>query len=134
MRRLVAMEVTTGIQKIIRVVIGLSYSVQTKIHTRNTAMHKNTNNPSRMVTQAMLDLPPTARSRLRYANHRRMACDVNVPTTNTRIVFGIWVIAQLESYDVVGMVDTADAIVVTNSITTANVPKLLLNVRFPYSP
>ena len=96
-------------------------------------MHKNTNNPSRMVTQAMVDLARTARSRLRYANHKRMACDVNVPTTNTKIVFGISVIAQLESYDVVGMVDTADATVVTNSITTANVPKWLLNVRLPYS-
>ena len=86
-----------------------------------------------MVTQAMVDLARTARSRLRYANHKRMACDVNVPTTNTKIVFGISVIAQLESYDVVGMVDTADATVVTNSITTANVPKWLLNVRLPYS-
>ena len=96
-------------------------------------MHKNTNNPSRMVTQAMFDLARAARSRLRYANHKSMACDVNVPTTNTKIVFGTCVIAQVESYIVVGMADTADAIVVTNSITTANVPKLLLNVPLPYS-
>jgi len=123
MRRDVATEVTTGIQKIIRVVIGLSYSVQMKIHTRNTAMHKNTNSPSRMVTQAMFDLARPTRSRLRYANHKSMACDTNVPTTNTKIFLGTWVIAQVESYIVVGMADTADAIVVTNSIRTANVPK-----------
>ena len=96
-------------------------------------MHKNANNPSRMVTQAMLDLARTAHSRLRYASHKRMACDVNVPTTNTRIVFGTWIITQLESYNAVGMADATDAIVVTNSIRTANVPKLLLNVCFPYS-
>jgi hypothetical protein len=86
-----------------------------------------------MVTQTMVDLARTARSRLRYTNHKRMTCDVNVPTTNTRVVFGTWVIAQLESYNAVGMADTEDAIVVTNSIRTANVPKLLLNVRLPYS-
>jgi hypothetical protein len=86
-----------------------------------------------MVTQTIVDLARTARSRLRYANHKRMVCDVNVPTTNTRIVFGAWIITQLESYDAVGMADAMDAIVVTNSIRTANVPSLLLNVRLPYS-
>jgi len=131
MRRLVATEVSTGIQKIIKVVTGLSYSDAMKIHTRNTAMHKNTTNPSRMVTQTMFDHARVPRSRLRYANHKRMACDVNVPTTNTKIAFGTWTIAQLESYVVVGMPDTGEAIVVTNSIRTANVPKLLLNVRLP---
>lgn len=96
-------------------------------------MHTNTTNPSRMVTQAMLDHARAPRSRLRYANHKRIACDVDVPTTNTKIAFGTWTIAQLESYVVIGMPDTGDATVVANSIRTANVPKLLLNVRLPYS-
>lgn len=91
-------------------------------------MDANTNNPSRMVTQAMVDLARTARSRLRYANHKRMLCEIKVPTTNTKIVFGTSIIAHLASYDVVGMVDSEDAIVVTNSTPTANVANLPLHV------
>jgi len=86
-----------------------------------------------MVTQAMVDLARTARSRLRYANHKRMLCETKVPTTNTKIVFGTWIIAHLASYDIVGMLDSEDTIVVTNSTTTADAANLLLHVWCPYS-
>ena len=94
---------------------------------------RNTNSPSLMVTQATDDLVLTARSRLRYANHRRIACDTNVPTTNTRIVFSTWIITQPASYNVVGMVLIAAATVITSSIRTPNVASALYHVRHPYS-
>lgn len=96
------------------------------------AMHMNTHIPSRMVTHAIDALGRTTRCRLRYANHKRMACDVNVPPTNTISNFGIWIIRQVGSYVIVGMVDNMVTTVVKNSAKTAHVANMQLHVSRPY--
>lgn len=87
-----------------------------------------------MVTQAMDALGRATGRRLRYANHKRIDCDVNVPQTNRMSVFGTWIIAQVGSYIAVGMATNMVITVVTHSTTTAHVASTQLRAYRPYNP